>query len=201
MKKEQQEIRKKQIRMAAYDLLEKKGYKGTSMLAIAKQSKASNETLYSWYGNKQGLFRTLIEENAKETADAITGALEKQSTLNNALINIGILLLTLVTSKKAIALNRAAAADANETKVLGETLTNAGRNSITPLLEQLFINAQSRKEITFKDSADVVSTYLSLLLGDIQIRRVIGTLEPLTNATITSHSKKATNFFITLFKT
>ena len=55
MKSETRTERQKQIESAAYLVLEKKGFSGASMLAIAKQAKASNETLYRWYKDKNGL--------------------------------------------------------------------------------------------------------------------------------------------------
>ncbi|WP_292180317.1 TetR/AcrR family transcriptional regulator [Mesorhizobium sp.] len=54
-----------QIERAAYKLLKERGYGGISMLGIAKEAKASNETLYRWYGDKKGLFKTMVENNAR----------------------------------------------------------------------------------------------------------------------------------------
>lgn len=192
MKKVNQDNRKEKIRVAAYALLVKRGYKGASMLAIAKEARASNETLYAWYGTKQNLFRTLIEENAKEVADAINESLQLDANLEEALIHIGSLILKLVTSTRAISLNRAAAAEVSETNTLGKVLADAGRESIFPLLESLFCNAQSKREIAFEDSNEIVSIYLGLLLGDIQIRRAIGAIEALSDKDIKRRSSRAT---------
>ena len=57
MREEKKSLRQQQIEDAAYEVLEAKGYDGTSMLGIARQARASNETLYNWYGDKQGLFQ------------------------------------------------------------------------------------------------------------------------------------------------
>ncbi len=198
MKKKNQDERKEQIRVAAYELLEKKGYKATSMLAIAKQAKASNETLYSWYGSKQNLFSTLIEENAKEVTTAINDALNLELNIEKSITQIGILLITLVTSTRAISLNRAAAAEASETKTLGKILAKKGRNSVFPLIEKLFLDAKSKGEVKFKNSDEVVRVYIGLLLGDIQIRRVIGAIEPLSVKEIESQSNRATTLLFAL---
>ena len=69
MKQENQEKRRRQIEAAAYDVLRQKGYRATSMLAIAKEAGASNETLYKWYGNKQNLFQALVIANAQDVVD------------------------------------------------------------------------------------------------------------------------------------
>ncbi|WP_404927319.1 TetR/AcrR family transcriptional regulator [Mesorhizobium sp. ORM16] len=60
-----QAARRERIEEAAYAVLRETGYKSASLLAIAKRASASNETLYNWYGNKQTLFRSLIEANAE----------------------------------------------------------------------------------------------------------------------------------------
>ena len=54
---------KLRIEQAAYELIDEFGYDGISMLKIAKRAKASNETLYKWYGDKKGLFSALVETN------------------------------------------------------------------------------------------------------------------------------------------
>ena len=66
MRYENRSIRQDQIEQAAYTVLDAKGYGGASMLAIAKAAKASNETLYNWYGDKTGLFAALVRRNAAE---------------------------------------------------------------------------------------------------------------------------------------
>ncbi|MGH1539587.1 MAG: TetR/AcrR family transcriptional regulator [Arenicella sp.] len=199
MLKEKQDIRRQQIQAAAYELLEDKGYKATSMLAIAKQAKASNETLYAWYGSKQNLFRALITDNAAEVTATIKQALTQETDLKKALNRIGPLLLTLVLSDKAIALNRAAAADANETKVLGETLASAGKNAVQPLIQELFEQARARQTIDFDDKEQISNVYLSLLIGDLQIRRVTGAIPKVTKAQINRRSSQAVTLLLTLF--
>ncbi len=199
MHKEKQDQRRQQIRSAAYKLLARNGYKATSMLAIAKQAKASNETLYAWYGNKQNLFRTLIQENTSEIAIALEQALVSGSDIEKILSRVGPLLLEMVTGEKAVALNRAAAADASETGVLGETLANAGRDTIAPLLQRVFVQAHKDGQLQFNSCDDITEVYISLLIGDTQVRRATGALPPLTNAEITIRSNRATKLLIELY--
>nr|MEC9418796.1 TetR family transcriptional regulator [Pseudomonadota bacterium] len=54
MRAEARERRKAAIEAAAIELLLDQGYDNLSMLAVAKKAKASNETLYRWYGDKTG---------------------------------------------------------------------------------------------------------------------------------------------------
>ena len=66
MREEKRSLRQQQIEAVAYEVLELKGYSGTSMQGIARKARASNETLYNWYGDKQGLFMALVTRNAEE---------------------------------------------------------------------------------------------------------------------------------------
>lgn len=105
------EFRRQQIEDAAYKMLGEKGYAGTSMQAIARAAKASNETLYNWYGDKKGLMAALIARNTNVVLAALSDAHDGDPLAQ--LARIGPILLEMVLGPRAIALNRAAAADAS----------------------------------------------------------------------------------------
>lgn len=174
MKAEDRDARKAQITQAAYAVLAARGYAGTSMLAIAKRAKASNETLYRWYGDKQGLFRALIVENAAEVRAHLEQGLTADRPALWVIADLGPLLLKLLTSDRAIALNRAAAADGDG--VLGQALAESGREAVGPLIAQLIQRAQAERDLAQGESADLLALYLDLLVGDMQMRRAIGVL-------------------------
>lgn len=174
MRKEKRSLRQRQIEDAAYEVLEAKGYGGTSMRDIAKQARASNETLYRWYGDKQGLFQALVARNAEEVKDHLASELETDHDALSILRTLGPKLLTLLTGDRAVALNRAAAADSSGE--LGSALSKAGREAVFPLLEQVFLRAREEGVLNFEHSGEAVALYLDLLIGDQQVRRVIGRL-------------------------
>lgn len=174
MRKEKRSLRQQQIENAAYEVLEAKGYGGTSMLGIAKQARASNETLYNWYGDKQGLFQALVTRNAEEVREHLETELEADHDAISILGTLGPKLLNLLTGDRAVALNRAAAADSSGE--LGATLSKAGREAVFPLLEQVLLRARDVGALNFEHSGEAVALYLDVLIGDQQIRRVIGRL-------------------------
>lgn len=170
--------RRAAIKEAAFEILAEKGYKAASMLEIARRAKASNETLYKWFGNKQALFKTLVEDNAREARELLEKALSDNSDPIEALSRLGPILLGIVTSEKAVALNRAAAGDVFETATLGSTIAEHGREAILPLLKDLFDRAFRDGVLTGGTPAEAAETYINLLIGDLQIRRVIGVAAP-----------------------
>lgn len=172
LREEKRSLRQQQIEAAAYEVLEAKGYGGTSMQGIAKQARASNETLYNWYGDKQGLFRALVTRNAEEVKSHLEAELQTDHDALSILGTLGPKLLDLLTGDRAVALNRAAAADSSGE--LGAVLSKAGRETVFPLLEQVLLRARQEGHFRFEHSGEAVSLYLDLLIGDQQIRRVIG---------------------------
>jgi len=200
VKPENRAKRHEQIMQAAYEVLAEKGYGGTSMLAVAKRAAASNETLYKWYGNKQGLFRAMVEENAREASVLLRDSLESDRDPSDTLARFGPALLRLVTSDKAIALNRAAAADATDTGILGRTIARSGRETIAPLLTQLFEQARAAALMNFDDATTVTEIYVGLLIGDLQIRRVIGVQPPLKPKEIRQRAERAQRLIMQLFE-
>lgn len=174
MREEKKSLRQQQIEDAAYEVLEARGYGGTSMQGIAKQARASNETLYNWYGDKQGLFQALVTRNAEEVKEHLESELETDHDAISILGTLGPRLLNLLTGDRAVALNRAAAADSSGE--LGATLSKAGREAVFPLLERVLLRARNEGALIFDNSGEAVALYLDLLIGDQQIRRVIGRL-------------------------
>lgn len=199
MRPENQAARRRAIEQAAYEVLAEKGYAATSMLAIAKRAGASNETLYKWYGNKQALFRSMVEANAHDVAELLRAGVSAKRSPWATLKSVGPVLLRLLTSERAIALNRAAVMDVDETGMLGRTLAEAGRNSVVPLIARVFEEGRASGQMTFETREEATETYVGLLVGDLQIRRAIGVLGPLDEAELHRRSDRALRLAKKLF--
>lgn len=186
MKKDNRDKRHLEIASAAYEVLAQRGYAGASLLNIAKAAKASNETLYRWYGSKQGLFEVLVQDNAADVKARLEGAVETSSDPLETLKVIGPLLLEMLLGEKAILLNRAAASD--PTRELGLAISNNGREVVAPLITKVFDQAPLVDPWT---GALAMEFYLSNLIGDLQIRRAIGALAEPDKAFIQHRADRA----------
>ncbi|MCW9034702.1 MAG: TetR/AcrR family transcriptional regulator [Rhodospirillales bacterium] len=199
MKHDKKEARRIEIEVAAYKVFKEKGYKGASMLAIAKQAKASNETLYKWYGTKSTLFSSMVKENAKEAKKLLEDCLESNVDPLQTIQQLGPILLKIVTGEKAIILNRAAVGDVYETGTLGKTIAAGGKEAVTKMLAQVFDKARSAGLLQFEDAQEVANTYIALLIGDLQIERVIGVRDVLSADEMKERSDRAYDLILRLF--
>lgn len=176
MREETKKRRHEAIAAAAYTLLAEKGYDGASMLSIAKMAKASNETLYRWYGDKQGLFRALVQDNAAQIADELGQAISRRDDPLQTLERVAPVFLNMLLGDRAVLLNRAAASE--PTGELGAALSAGGREVVQPLFKGVMMG------IAKGDSAKaemLTGAFLGLLVGDLQIKRVIG-VDPVPTA-------------------
>lgn len=180
---------KLRIEQAAYELIDEFGYDGISMLKIAKRAKASNETLYKWYGDKKGLFSALVEANTTHISQLIEDAIETNKSERATIEQLGCLLLEILLGDRAIALNKSAVADPSGD--LGQALAKAGREAVFPKICQIFnnhLNSQTGNKI---DPTQITEIYLRLLIGDLQIRRATGAIRAFSAEEAIARSKEA----------
>ncbi len=189
MRQENQQKRRAQIEQAAYELFEQKGFAGTSMLSVAKRAKASNETLYRWYGDKLGLFMSLIERNLDDVNAVLKSETVQTDDPIETLQKLGPKLLELLTGTRAIALNRAAAADSSG--ALGLALAKGGRETVMPMVQSVFTALLTKIEATNISVSQASELYINLLVGELQARRMIGVIAPLNKSEIDARADRA----------
>lgn len=199
LKKNSKDVREQQIFDAAYKVLGENGYKATSMLAIAKEASASNETLYAWYKNKQGLLAAMVSDNANIAEKLFAQAILTREPTSVTLQKAGTAILRIGTGARAIILNRAAAADVADGGVLGGLIAKYGRNAITPLISKVFTRAIEEGRIKDANPDEITEIFVALLIGDSQIRRVIGVAEELEYDVIEAHTERCIEIIFELY--
>lgn len=198
---DKQAERRAQIEAAAFKVLENVGYKKASMLQIAKQAKASNETLYAWYGNKQSLFSSLVKANAQAVENKLQDAISGEANSDRPLVEIGKLLLQFTATEKAIIVNRAAVADVQDTGLLAQTIEANARQVMYRLLKALMTRLETTGYYYFDAGADAATeTYINLLIGELQMQQSLGSISPLNSTEIESRAQRASDLFDRLFQ-
>ena len=174
------------------------GWEGVTMLAIARRVGSSKETLYSWFGNREGLLRALIQHNADVSAQRITAALdsavESQADPVDTLVGYARGLLTLLTGEGSVVLNRAAMSNPD----LAAVLLESGRHRIGPLVERYLadLSRSGRLALTMEPE-EAFRVLYGLVMQDTQIRVLLG--EPPPSASVVAErAEVAVARFLTL---
>ena len=185
--------REQRIVAAALEELIEHGYERVTMLGIASRAGASKETLYSWFGSKEGLFAALIKANADQSAQRIQQALASDDDPIDTLRAYAAGLLRLLTGPGSIALNRAAMSSPE----LAEVLLAHGRHRVGPLVEAFLARLSDTGVISITDPGDAFELLYGLVIRDAQIRVLLGEQPPEPDA-IAERAVSAVDEFLAL---
>ncbi|MEM8902243.1 MAG: TetR/AcrR family transcriptional regulator [Actinomycetota bacterium] len=170
----EREERHRRVIDAAFAELVEHGAERVTMLGIAERAGASKETLYSWFGNRLGLLRAMIEENADGAAARVRAALGDDADPRETLVGFAAGLLTLLTDPRSVALNRAAMTSPE----LAETLLASGRHRVGPIVEEYLVRLDADGVLSIDDPAAAFRLLYGLVIQDTQIRVLLGEAPP-----------------------
>jgi AcrR family transcriptional regulator len=190
---EDREERRAAVIEAAFTELLEHGADGVTMLSIARRAGASKETLYSWFGNRDGLLSAMIVSNSDATAERIGNALAGEDDPRDTLAAFGVGLLTLLTDPRSLALNRAAMTN----PVLASELLASGRHRVGPIVETYLAAASASGALVVLDPTTAFETFYGLVVRDTQIRVLLGEPGPIGPA-IRRRAEAATEQFVEL---
>lgn len=185
--------RRRDILESGLAVLIEKGWRGTSMIAIARQANASKETLYNWFGDKTGFFKELIRYNATDLNQSLPESYDSMS-LQDGLQSFGEALLRLLAGDASLAINRAAIADAGGEATLGRTLLKEGKYASMPALA-----AWLSFRLDLEDAAEAAETFVFLVKRDTQLERLLGVAPALDAKEITEQVNRAVSQFLKIY--
>ncbi|MEZ5851060.1 MAG: TetR/AcrR family transcriptional regulator [Hyphomicrobiaceae bacterium] len=177
------------------------GRDALTMSAVARRASCSKETLYKWFGDRDGLLTATVQWQAsKVRAGAYDSARLDGLTLRASLEAFGVTWLKVISSRTSIALNRVAVAHAGSGKSnLGQIVLANGRFAIGERLKPLLDAARDAGLLVFDDTEATFRTFFGLVGRDVQIRLLLGDKLQMTQAQIMHDAKIATQQFLALY--
>ena len=199
MKAASRDKRRDVILNAAIEVLSERGYRDASMLEVARRASASKETLYAWFGDKRGLFEAVIRRNAHAVQAVLAHHLEGDAPAEHVLVDFGRALLQLLLGDNAVAINRAAISEVRSDPRLAQILASAGREATLPGFVQFLELQRVHGHLRMEDPTEAAEDYLGLLLGDTQIRRLLGLLAAPKKTQIEARAARAAKKFLRIY--
>ncbi len=164
--------RRRQILAVVLDLLREGGTASVTTARIAARARCSKETLYSWFGDRDGIFRALVEAQSAQLNAMMTRELAAHADCTTTMVRAGAALLDLLTGEASLAINRSAMADGSGE--LGALLLQHGRGRTAPQIKALIGTLQEEGRIGEGEATEIFQTFYGLLVGDRQIRALLG---------------------------
>lgn len=176
---------------------------GFSVARIARVASCSKETLYKWFGDRDGILAATVQLQASKVR---TGEYDQQrldaAQLTKSLEGFAANWLSVISSKTSVALNRVAVSHAGTAKSpLGAIVLANGRFAIGERLKPLLEAGRAAGLLAFDNTEEAFRTFFGLVGRDVQIRLLLGDDVMLSDAIITADASRATQQFLVLFGT
>jgi len=172
-----------------------------TMDAVARRASCSKETLYKWFGDRDGLLTATVRWQASrvhaghDTAQVLDGA-----TLRERLQDFAVTWLEVITGPTSVALNRIAIAHAGSHKSnLGGIVLANGRFAIGERVKPVLEAGRAVGLLAFADSEAAFRTFFGLVGRDIQIRLLLGEALDLGGDEIRRDADRAVDQFLALY--
>lgn len=192
--------RQKHVLDAVLSLLVEEGDRLT-MTTVARRASCSKETLYKWFGDRDGLLTATVRWQASKVRAGNYDVQTLDATaLRESLEGFAAAWLTVISSQTSIALNRVAVSDAlSRNGSLGAIVLANGRFAIGERLKPLLEAARAAGLLAFDDAEAAFRTFFGLVGRDVQIRLLLGDSLKLGKADIQRDSVRATSQFFALY--
>lgn len=176
------------------------GREALTMSAVARRASCSKETLYKWFGDRDGLLTATVQWQASKVR---AGNWDRQkldaSSLEESLRAFWANWLSVIASRTSIALNRVAISHAGSAKSnLGGIVLANGRFAIGERLKPLLEAGREAGLLEFDDAEEAFRTFFGLVGRDIQLRLLLGDRLELGAADIAREAARATTQFFAL---
>jgi AcrR family transcriptional regulator len=192
--------RQQEVLSAVLDLMVGEGG-ALTMERVAKSASCSKETLYKWFGDRQGLLTATVQWQAsKVRISPIDGDTLDEATLRDALVRFARDWLAVLTSDVSIALNRMAISHAGSASSdLGSIVLQNGPFAMRRRLLPVLVMGRDAGHLQFDNGAEAFSCFFGLVVRDIQIRVLLGEDVSLNKAQIAREAGVATKQFFALY--
>ena len=161
---------------SALQLLVEGGEKALTTAGVARAANCSKESLYKWFGDRDGLLAAVIAHQAgKVRVSAETGASADAKSVEERLVTFGADLLTVLAGEPSLALNRLAIGQASkDDNRLGRMLLERGRGRIETQARALLERGRHLGYLRFDDVEEAYRMLYGLIVGDLHIRLLLG---------------------------
>jgi AcrR family transcriptional regulator len=192
--------RQKDVLDAALALMMEAGDQLT-MAGVARRASCSKETLYKWFGDRDGLLTATVQWQAsKVRVESVDPERLNVAGLVAALEGFAADWLRVVSSPTSIALNRLAIAHAGSDKAgLGAIVLENGRFALARRLKPVLEAGRGKGLLAFGDAEAAFRTFFGLVARDVQTRLLLGDRMKLTEAEIVGDAAEATRQFLALY--
>jgi len=194
--------RQQQVLTAALDLLVEQGDRLT-MTSVARRAQCSKETLYKWFGDRDGLLTATVQWQAlKVRVPQVDRRKLDAETLRQSMESFARDLLATIAGDVSVTLNRLAVSHAaGEGSGLGAIVLENGPLAIRQRMKPVLEAGRDARLIRFDSADEAYRSFFGLVVRDVQIRLLLGEARRPDGAEIARDAARAVGQFLTIYGT
>jgi AcrR family transcriptional regulator len=192
--------RQQQVLTAALDLLVEQGDRLT-MTSVARRASCSKETLYKWFGDRDGLLTATVQwQAAKVKAPQVDRWRLDAASLRQSIEQFARDLLGTISGEVSVTLNRLAVGHAGAEKHgLGEIVLENGPLAIRKRLKPVLEAGREARLLRFENSEEAYRSFFGLVVRDAQIRLLLGEDIHPSESEVAKDAARATDQFLKIY--
>lgn len=185
----------------ALELLVAGGERALTTAGLARAASCSKESLYRWFGDRDGLLAAMIAHQASKVRGfSDDGSPMDRERFRARLVGFAADLLRVLESDVSLALNRLAIGQASrEGSKLGQLLVEQGRRRIDEAACALLEAGKRRGHIVYEDREDTYRTLYGLIVRDLHVRMLLGEETVKGPETMVARAEQAVEQFFALY--
>src|SRR5690606_32159140 len=192
--------RQQQVLTAALNLLVEQGDRLT-MTSVARRASCSKETLYKWFGDRDGLLTATVQfQAAKVRMPQVDRWRLDAASLRESLEQFARDLLATIVGDVSVTLNRLAIGHAGAEKHgLGAIVLENGPLAIRKRLKSVLEAGREARLLRFDSSEEAYRSFFGLVVRDVQIRLLLGETIVFGESEIARDAATATEQFLKIY--
>jgi AcrR family transcriptional regulator len=185
--------RRREILDAAFEEFTTKGYAGASMAGIAARARASKETLYAWFEDKETLFNTVFESRLERMASRVSAVADQTPAPDKVLPVVAEdvirFMLSIAPLNQAMGVGESGE---RAMRMVGRTIAEERKRFVDYLLR-----CRDERYIAFDDDPfEIVSLFVAMAEGEWSLRLATGLVDEVTDDMIAEHAQRVTRIFL-----
>ncbi|MEP3275031.1 MAG: TetR/AcrR family transcriptional regulator [Stappiaceae bacterium] len=168
--------RQNDVLETALALLVEGGERALTTAAIARAANCSKESLYRWFGDRDGLLAAVITFQASKVRTDATGISPlTPASFRESLTIFSVDLLSVLSGPSSLALNRLAIGQASrEGSPFGRLMLERGRKIIGTRAATLLEHGRQHRYLAYEDTETTYQTLYGLIVRDVHVRLLLG---------------------------
>jgi AcrR family transcriptional regulator len=192
--------RQSDVLRSALTLLVEGGDKALTTAGLARAANCSKESLYKWFGDRDGLLAAVVAFQASKVRIQDDAPVATAEEFRDRLTTFAEDLLTVLAGDTSLALNRLAIAHASRDGApLGRILLERGRKRISARARALLQAGRQHRYLAFDDAEDAYRTLYGLVVADLHGRLLLGDRPGPEEANFPERAKRAVHKFYRLY--